>query len=90
MFKALKSKNFKLFFYGQSVSVIGTWLQKTAVSWMVYSVTGSVFLLLKQHGQIVKHLFAELIKKIMNIFNGSFLKQGYFHHSGWDAEFYRG
>ena len=45
MFKALKSKNFKLFFYGQSVSVIGTWLQKTAVSWMVYNVTGSVFLL---------------------------------------------
>ncbi|TDX13731.1 MFS transporter [Flavobacterium sp. S87F.05.LMB.W.Kidney.N] len=45
MFKALKSKNFKLFFYGQSVSVIGTWLQKTAVSWMIYSVTGSVFLL---------------------------------------------
>jgi MFS family permease len=45
MFKALKSRNFKLFFYGQSVSVIGTWLQKTAVSWMVYSVTGSVFLL---------------------------------------------
>lgn len=45
MFKALKSKNFKLFFYGQSVSVVGTWLQKTAVSWMVYSITGSVFLL---------------------------------------------
>ncbi|MDX6181182.1 MFS transporter [Flavobacterium sp. Fl-77] len=45
MFKALRSKNFKLFFYGQSVSVIGTWLQKTAVSWMVYSITGSVFLL---------------------------------------------
>lgn len=45
MFKALQSRNFKLFFYGQSISVIGTWLQKTAVSWMVYSVTGSVFLL---------------------------------------------
>ncbi|TDW49960.1 putative MFS family arabinose efflux permease [Flavobacterium sp. 270] len=45
MFKALKSRNFKLFFSGQSVSVIGTWLQKTAVSWMVYSITGSVFLL---------------------------------------------
>ncbi len=45
MFKALKSKNFKLFFYGQSVSLIGTWMQKTAVSWMVYSITGSVFLL---------------------------------------------
>ncbi|WP_291151162.1 MFS transporter [Flavobacterium sp. UBA7680] len=45
MFKALKSKNFKLFFYGQSVSVVGTWMQKTAISWMVYSITGSVFLL---------------------------------------------
>ena len=45
MFRALQSRNFKLFFYGQSVSVIGTWLQKTAVSWMVYSITGSVFLL---------------------------------------------
>ncbi len=45
MFKALRSPNFKLFFYGQSVSVVGTWLQKTAVSWMVYSITGSVFLL---------------------------------------------
>ncbi|MBK0369327.1 MFS transporter [Flavobacterium agrisoli] len=45
MFKALRSRNFKLFFYGQSISVIGTWLQKTAVSWMVYSITGSVFLL---------------------------------------------
>lgn len=45
MFKALQSRNFKLFFYGQSVSVVGTWLQKTAVSWMVYSITGSVFLL---------------------------------------------
>jgi MFS family permease len=45
MFKALKSKNFQLFFYGQSVSVVGTWMQKTAVSWMVYSITGSVFLL---------------------------------------------
>lgn len=45
MFKALHSRNFKLFFYGQSVSIIGTWLQKTAVSWMVYNITGSVFLL---------------------------------------------
>ena len=45
MFRALQSRNFKLFFYGQSVSLIGTWLQKTAVSWMVYSITNSVFLL---------------------------------------------
>jgi len=45
MFKALRSRNFKLFFYSQTISVVGTWLQKTAVSWMIYSITGSVFLL---------------------------------------------
>lgn len=45
MFKALKSRNFKLFFYGQSVSLIGTWMQKTAVSWIVYRLTGSAILL---------------------------------------------
>lgn len=45
IFRSLKYRNFKLFFYGQSVSLIGTWMQKTAVSWLVYRVTGSALLL---------------------------------------------
>ena len=45
MFRSLKSRNFKLFFYGQSISLIGTWMQKTAVSWLVYQITGSAVLL---------------------------------------------
>ncbi|AWG27333.1 MFS transporter [Flavobacterium kingsejongi] len=45
MFRSLKYRNFKLFFYGQSVSLMGTWMQKTAVSWLVYRLTGSAFLL---------------------------------------------
>ncbi|MBS1531641.1 MAG: MFS transporter, partial [Bacteroidetes bacterium] len=36
-----KSRNYRLFFAGQSVSLIGTWMQKTAVSWVIYSLTHS-------------------------------------------------
>ncbi|WP_454803400.1 MFS transporter [Mucilaginibacter phyllosphaerae] len=45
MFRSLKYRNFKLFFYGQSISLIGTWMQKTAVAWMIYTLTHSALLL---------------------------------------------
>lgn len=44
-FRALRHRNYRLFFYGQLVSLIGTWLQQTAMSWFVYQITGSKFLL---------------------------------------------
>jgi len=44
-FKAFKSYNYRLYFFGQSVSLIGTWMQKTAVSWVVYELTHSKFML---------------------------------------------
>ena len=44
-FNAFKSRNYRLFFTGQSISLIGTWMQKTAVSWVVYSLTHSKFML---------------------------------------------
>src|ERR1700760_4673957 len=44
-FNAFKSRNYRLYFIGQSVSLIGTWMQKTAVSWVVYSLTHSKFML---------------------------------------------
>ena len=44
-FNSFKNKNFRLFFAGQSISLIGTWMQKTAVSWLVYSITQSKFML---------------------------------------------
>jgi MFS family permease len=44
-FKAFKSYNYRLYFFGQSVSLIGTWMQKTAVSWVVYELTQSKFML---------------------------------------------
>jgi MFS family permease len=36
---ALRHRNFRLFFFGQSVSMIGTWVHNTALSWLVYSIT---------------------------------------------------
>jgi len=44
-FNSLKNRNYRLFFMGQSVSLLGTWMQKTAVSWVVYSLTQSKFML---------------------------------------------
>ena len=40
-FSAMRHRNFRLFFWGQLVSVIGIWMQSTAQQWLVYRVTGS-------------------------------------------------
>lgn len=44
-FAALKHRNFRLFFFGQLISLIGTWMQNTAQSWLVYDLTKSKLLL---------------------------------------------
>jgi len=44
-FKAFNSYNYRLYFTGQSISLVGTWMQKTAVSWVIYSLTHSKFML---------------------------------------------
>lgn len=43
--RALRSRNYRLFFAGQSVSLIGTWMTRLAMSWIVYQLTDSAFLL---------------------------------------------
>jgi MFS family permease len=43
--RAFASRNYRLFFSGQSVSLIGTWITRIATSWLVYRLTGSVLLL---------------------------------------------
>ena len=45
MLRALSSRNYRLFFGGQSVSLIGTWITRIATSWLVYRLTGSELLL---------------------------------------------
>jgi MFS family permease len=43
--RALESKNFRLFFFGQGVSLIGTWMTQVAAIWLVYRLTNSVLIL---------------------------------------------
>jgi MFS family permease len=45
IFRTLASRNYRLFFTGQSISLIGTWIQRVAMSWLVYHLTSSEFLL---------------------------------------------
>ncbi|MBU8898577.1 MFS transporter [Corallococcus sp. M34] len=45
MLRALGHRNYRLFFSGQSVSLIGTWLTRVATSWLVYRLSGSAMLL---------------------------------------------
>ncbi len=43
--RALQHRNFRLFFAGQSISLVGTWITRVATSWLIYRLTGSELLL---------------------------------------------
>src|ERR1051325_5002470 len=45
MWRALRHRNYRLFFSGQTVSLIGTWMTRIATSWLVYRLTDSAVLL---------------------------------------------
>jgi MFS family permease len=45
MFRALRNRNFQLFFSGQIISLVGTWMQTVAEAWLIYRLTGSGALL---------------------------------------------
>ena len=40
-FSSFRHRNFRLFFFGQLISLIGTWMQGTALGWLIYNLTGS-------------------------------------------------
>jgi MFS family permease len=45
MFRSLSGRDFRLYFFGQVVSLVGTWVQQVALSWIAYRITGSAFML---------------------------------------------
>jgi MFS family permease len=45
IFRALQYPNYRLFFIGQGISLIGSWMQAVAMGWLVYRLTASAFLL---------------------------------------------
>ncbi len=61
-FRAMRHRNFRLFFSGQLISLVGTWMQMVAQSWLIYRLTGSSLLLgtLGFVGQIPIFLLAPL------------------------------
>lgn len=62
LLRAMRSRNYRLFFIGQSISLTGTWLTRIATSWLVYRLTNSPLLLgvVAFAGQIPTFLFAPL------------------------------
>src|SRR3954469_3099660 len=60
MLRALRYRNYRLFFGGQSVSLVGTWMTRIATSWLIYRLTHSALLLgvVSFAGQIPTFLFA--------------------------------
>lgn len=60
--RALKHRNFRLFFFGQGLSLIGTWMQQVAMGWLAYRLTGSPFFLglMAFAGQFPTFVFAPL------------------------------
>ncbi len=43
MFRSIQNRNYRLYFFGQLVSVLGSWLQSVAQAWIVYRLTDSSF-----------------------------------------------
>lgn len=66
--RALRHRNFRLFFGGQTISLVGTWMTRIATSWLVYRLTGSALLLgtVSFAGQIPTFLLAPLAGVIVD------------------------
>ncbi len=69
--RALRHRNFRLFFTGQGISLVGTWLTKVATSWLVYRLTGSAWLLgvVAFAGQIPTFVLAPLAGVMIDRWN---------------------
>jgi MFS family permease len=69
--RALGSRNYRLFFAGQGISLIGTWMQRIAVSWLVYRLSGSALWLgmVNFFGQLPTFLIAPYAGVVADRFN---------------------
>ncbi len=69
--RALRHRNYRLFFFGQSISLIGTWMTRIATSWLIYRLTGSALLLgvLGFAGQVPTFLLAPVAGVLVDRWN---------------------
>ena len=70
VFRAFRSRNYLLYFIGRAVSQFGTWMQRTAVIWVVYSITHSAFM-------TGVTIFAELFPSFLFSFAGGVASDRY-------------
>lgn len=71
MLRALNHRNYRLFFIGQGISLIGTWMTQIATSWLIYRLTNSALLLgvVGFVGQIPSFLFAPIAGVMVDRWN---------------------
>src|SRR5438874_6882691 len=71
MVRAFRHRNFRLYFSGQSISLIGTWVQQIALSWTIYQLTHSSFLLgaVSFAGQLPLFILTPLAGVVVDRFN---------------------
>src|SRR5580692_1409804 len=69
--RALRHRNFRLFFGGQTISLVGTWMTRIATSWLVYRLTGSSLLLgtVSFAGQIPTFILAPVAGVLVDRWN---------------------
>jgi MFS family permease len=69
--RALRHRNYRLFFAGQGISLIGSWMTRVAMSWLIYRLTGSAWLLgvLGFAGQIPTFLLAPFAGVLVDRWN---------------------
>lgn len=69
--RALRHRNYRLFFGGQSISLIGTWITRIATSWLVYQLTHSAMMLgiIGFAGQVPTFLFAPMAGVLVDRWN---------------------
>ncbi|MCX7784778.1 MAG: MFS transporter [candidate division WOR-3 bacterium] len=68
IFRAFQYRNYRLYFAGQGISLIGSWMQSIALSWLVYRLTNSAFLLglVRFSGEIPIFIFTPLAGVIID------------------------
>ncbi len=71
MLRALQYRNYRLYFGGQGISLIGTWMQRIAMSWLVYRLTDSAFMLglIGFAGSIPSFIFGPLAGVLADRYN---------------------
>lgn len=69
--RALRHRNYRLFFVGQSISLIGTWMTRVATGWLIYRLTGSAWLLgvLSFAGQVPTFVLAPVAGVLVDRWN---------------------